>query len=341
MNDTPIKSNDMIPSRFHKKTWIVAATISPLLILLGYFLGINLNKSTAKLAQNEIVQTQIPGETTSTPSLEFSNNFPSNTAPFVSPSFASLVKKASFTQLQCISNMLDNADYDIDNKILNSIKKISNSKTLVTGLENIYNHDFEYLAKSYQTDGKTIDKEKNILVKAKIKLLSICKAQESYYILYNANISWDSIDKELFSLIPQVNAAGGPQFSTNSYISLIDSTGNVTYTKLTDEKIGPEGSSFESRIYTPISTTFLKSSGYEGERRLDMLYPHKILGKIDDDLLVTFETKCYECHDNPTERSLYSLSLDPLKATEISFCKNYESLEQECFDKTGKYITLN
>lgn len=263
----------------------------------------------------------------------FIKNIDSSFILLTSPGFTNEIRGKSFEAFQCLRSVSSNTDSEDNNITVDRIKAGASENILISGLEKIQNNEYDYLARSYKEDGITIDKEKMIKTKADINLYSVCKDQENYYFLYNANISWSSIDKQLFSLNPKVNATGGPQYVYVPYLAQIIKTGEVKFFKLTND-------SKKDNFFTPISVDILKQYGYSGERRTDMLFPQKLMGKVDNTIFVSFETRCYECRDNPMERSLYAFSLNTLNAKEISFCRNYESSEQVCYDHQGIFASV-
>lgn len=267
------------------------------------------------------------------PSFEFKNNIDPSFLLLTSPSFAKEIKGKSFQSLSCLSTPLKGLAESDEKLTIDEIKAGVDDGVLVSGLNRIQNNEYDFLARSYKGDDKTIDREKMIKVKAEIDLFSVCEGQDSFYVLFNANVPWSSIQKKLFSLVPPVYAAGGPQFAPVSYLAKISKSGDVRFINLGGELP-------ENKFFVPISTDILKKYGYTDERKTEMLFPEQILGKVDNSVLISFETRCYECRDNPKERSLYVVSLDSLTAKELAFCRDYESAEQQCYDQQGMFASI-
>jgi len=238
----------------------------------------------------------------------------------------------TFTPLSCLRPTTDNTPLNqiSFDEIFNSVHDYQ----LTNGLNSIKDHKFEYLAKSYIEENgiKRLDKQKLITTNAQIQIRSICNDNDEYIILFMATIPGDTIQEELLSLIPHIYA-GGRSDVYLQYVSRINTKGEVEYFLLDNEA--------KPQVYTVISESSISQYGYSSKRRVDYTFPSRILGKINNNLFLVTETGCYECRDNPAERSFYSLSLNPLSAKEIAFCSNYEAPDQTCFDVNGKFFIKN
>lgn len=331
MNNLNDKDLVLTKSQFNIKTLSKVVVFVLLLTLpfVGFYLGYRYKLERFPDSENSNSKSL---KTNDNENIFFTENVSSILPLLLSPSLKSQLVDNKFEKLSCLPFLPVEADWDIDEKILNKIRKLEYYKGLVGGIEEIYSHEFEVAAIISKGEDPYIDGAKLEKKKANIKIFSLCNFNEGYVVLYNTVFNWEATHKNV-SEVASIVYAGGGFVGKDSYLSFIDNSGNVDYYKIS-------GSNVSQDLYEQITAESLRKYGYKGERRLDYLYPHRILGKIGDQLLLTLEDRCSECHDNPMERSLFLFSPVSVKAKEISFCFDYESPSYTCYDSYGKYLSF-
>lgn len=325
-------SQPKLPNQLKLISVVIVSLLIVTLIAVGYLIsGMRKIQLQPNITSDKVVEsTKIPTY------LDYAPHLKSNYILLLSPSFAQEIKGKTFEPLSCLG-------YYTHSSVLQgklSIETIRNAENqndrtdLITGLDKIQNHEYEYIFSTLRDDGKTVINEKSAKTKADtIDLFSVCKNDTDYYILYNANISTRPRIGQEFRIAPHIYAAGGPQYNPYPYLAIFHKDGDVEFIKL-------KWDSKSNEMFTLIPSSNLRQFGYSGERKPEMLFIDQLMGKVENTIFITFETRCYECRDNPGERSLYAFSLDTNTAKEISFCSNYEANEQICYDKQGVFASL-
>jgi hypothetical protein len=255
---------------------------------------------------------------------------------YLIPSYNAITSRSTrattFMLLPCLQlGPLNNQSWPLPLDTLLPIIHDNQAKTL---LNDIKTHQFTYTARIYdeQNGQKHLVKEAEFEQVGDAQVYAMCNDNLMYHALIEIRIPGDQLESKLFSLIPQVRASGMLD-KILFYIATIDQNNTIDYLDVNSET--------NPSLYTLIPPSQIKQYGYENNRRMEYLSASAIAGKVNNNLLLVTQTVCYECRDNPAERSYFSLSLNPPSAQEIAFCTPSEAIKQTCYDPKGSFTVIN
>lgn len=255
---------------------------------------------------------------------------------YLIPSYNAITSRSTgattFTLLPCLQlNPLNGQSWPLP---LDTLLPIVHDNQVKLLLNDIKAHQFTYTARVYdeQNGQKQLVKEAHMQQVGNAHIYTICNDNLMYHALIAVRIPGDLIESKLFSLIPQVRASGMLD-KVLFYITTIDQNNVIDYLDVNSET--------NPSLYTLIPPSQIKQYGYESDRRMEYLSASALVGKVNNNLLLVTQTVCYECRDNPAERSYFSLSLDKPSALEIAFCTPSESVKQTCYDSRGSFTVIN
>lgn len=313
----------MKTSQFILKYRIHILTICAL--LFGWYIASNY-QLTPKNTDIEITQkTETQSDSTSA-EIVFDADTSSIVPLLLAPTLKTSFNNGSLHTLECMRGIPHGTRYTgayIQEKIQNN----PSYEHLKKPIKEIIEHKYEFHQKILDTNGEVIQNEV-LYRRAYVDIFSVCRYEGEYIVFFRTIFNWEDDHRQTQSFIPSAYAGGGPPAS-HTYLAVINISGEVTYHNLI-------GLNSENNTYDIISTESIKKYGYTYKRHTDYLYPVQIVGQFNDKILLQFRTACYECKDNPLEESLYLISLNPFRATELSFCENANI----CYDRTGKYLDL-